>query len=71
MEYYLLNITFFVFVPNSDNKLNYKVDETRLVKASNLTEAVQKIRSSVIPLHRVKDNKMYEGTVRVEDLTII
>lgn len=69
-NYYMLNITFRVYVSEAENQLNYKVNETRLVEALSLAEAERKIKNYIIPRHENGGHKIFEETISVKDLTI-
>ena len=60
-----------MYVPDSENQLNYEVDETRLVKAAGLSAAKQAINDYFTVRHNKKGNKVQVRTTRIEDLTIV
>jgi hypothetical protein len=69
MLYFLLRISFDVYVPDNENQLNYTVDERHLVRAGDLLEAQKKL------LDYYKKNKQIKGTIkgktiRIKNLTI-
>jgi len=69
-NYYMLNITFRVYVSEAEYQLNYKVNETRLVEALSLAEAERKIKNYIIPQYDNGSHRIFEGTIKVKDLTI-